>query len=260
MPGGGSKTQTVTSNNAPWSGQQPYLQDVFKQAQDNFNAGPLQYFPNATYVPFSNQSETALTGIENRATMGSPLTQSAQGLNLAMTSGNFLNAGNPYFGGMMDAVANDLRPRIDAQFAASGRYGGGAHQQAMASALADAGSRLAYQNYGDERTRQMQASAMAPDLANVDYQNLQQLLGVGASREGMANQALADQINRYNFNMNAPDEALRRYATLVGGGQYGGTSVQQQPVYSSPLLTGLGAAASAASIAGNLFGKNGVFG
>lgn len=260
MSSGGSKIQTVNSNTSPWSEQQPYLKDVFSQAQAQFDAGPQTYYPNATYVPFSNQSERALGGMENRAVTGSPLTQSAQQLNLATTGGNFLNAGNPYFSGMMNTVANDLRPRLDSQFAAAGRYGGGAHQQAMASALADAGSRLAYQNFGDERSRMMQASAMSPELANVDYQNLQQLLGVGATREGKANEMLQDQINRFNYNQNAPDEALRRYATLVAGGSYGGSGMQQVPVYSSPLLTGLGAAASAASIAGNLFGKNGVFG
>lgn len=259
MSSGGSKTQTVTSSNAPWSGQQPFLTDVFERAKTQANAGPAAYYPNATYVPFSNQSEAALTGTENRALAGSPLTSMAQGQNLATSRGDYLNAGNPYFSGMMDTVANDLRPRMDAQFASAGRYGGGAHQQATASALADAGSRLAYQNYGDERSRQMQAGAMAPDLANVDYQNLQQLAATGAAREGKAGEQLQDQINRYNFNQQAPWENLYRYQGLIGGGQYGGSSVQQVPINSNPLLTGLGAAASGAGILGNLFGAGGVF-
>ena len=260
MSSGGDKTQTVTSNQAPWSGQQGYLTDVFQKAQDNFNTNsPKEYYPNATYVPFSGQTEQALQGFEQRATNGSPVTAAAQNQNLATSRGDYLSAGNPYFSGMMDTVANDLRPRMDAQFASAGRYGSGAHQQATASALADAGSRMAYQNYGDERSRQMQAGAMAPDLADVDYTNLQQLAGVGAAREGKAGEVLGDQINRYNFNQNAYDDALRQYASLVAGGQFGGSSVQQVPTSSNPLLTGLGAAASGAGILGNLFGAGGVF-
>ena len=218
MSSGPSGTQTVQANQKPWDDQQPYLRDVFSQAQKQFQAGPQTFYPNSTVVPFSQQTEQALGRMEATGNDPNSLVRQAQG-NLGQTlGGDFLSAGNPYFGGMMDRVANQIRPRLDAQFNGA-NYGGSLHQGAMASALADAGSNLAYQNYGQERQNQMQGALFAPQLNTADVQPLAQ---VGQAREGLANAQLQENINRYNFNQNAPDEALRRYMTLVGGGNYGG--------------------------------------
>lgn len=255
MSSSSGKTQQVNTVNAPWTGQQPFLSDVFTRAQNQFNAGPHSYYPNSTVVPFSNQTQQALGRLEAAGNDPNSLTRQAQG-NLGQTlRGDFLSAGNPYFSGMMDRVANQIRPRLDAQFSGA-NYGGSLHQGAMASALTDAASNLAYQNYGQERGNQMQGMLFAPQLNTADVAPLVQ---VGQMREDLASREMQDQINRFNFNQSAPDEALRRYASLVAGGQWGGSQTQQQPLYSNPLAQGLGYAATAAGIAGNLFGKNGVF-
>ena len=257
MSSGQSGTSTVTSNSAPWSGQQPFLQTGFQQAQNLLNQGPQQYFPNSTVTPFSNQTEQALGGIEQRATDPNSLIGGAQRQLGQTINGDYLNAGNPYFQNMVDRAMNAIQPRISAQFAGGGRYGSGAHAQALASAGADTAGQLAFQNYGQERQNQLSALNFAPQLQNAD---LQLLGGVGAAREGKAGETIQDQVNRYNFNQNAPDDALRRYMTLVGSGSYGTTQQSQQPLYSNPFATGLGAAASGAAILGNLFGRNGVWG
>jgi hypothetical protein len=255
MSSGGSKTQQVNSVSAPWSGQQPFLSDVFTRAQNQFNAGPYSYFPNSTVVPFSNQTEQALGRLENVANDPNSLTRQAQGQLGATLGGDYLSAGNPYFGAMMDRVSNQIRPRLDAQFGGA-NYGGSLHQGAMASALTDAASNLAFQNYGQERQNQLQAMAAAPQMATAD---IDPLVRVGQMREDLASRELQDQISRFNFNQAAPDEALRRYASLVAGGQWGGSQTTQQPIYSNPLAQGLGYAATATNIAGNLFGPRGLF-
>ena len=39
----------------PWSGQQPYLQDIFSQASSIYNSGVgSQYYPGSTVVPFTD--------------------------------------------------------------------------------------------------------------------------------------------------------------------------------------------------------------
>lgn len=255
MSSSSGKTQQVNTVNAPWSGQQPFLSDVFTRAQNQFNAGPQTYYPNSTVVPFSGQTEQALGRLEAAGNDPNSLTRQAQGNLGATLRGDFLSAGNPYFSGMMDRVANQIRPRLDAQFNGA-NYGGSLHQGAMASALTDAASNLAFQNYGQERGNQMQGMLFAPQLNTADVQPLVQ---VGQMREDMASRELQDQINRFNFNQQAPDEALRRYASLVAGGQWGGSSTQTQPLYSNPLAQGLGYAATATNIAGNLFGPRGIF-
>lgn len=241
--------------NAPWSGQQPYLNDVFTRAQNQFNAGPPAYYPNSTVVPFSNQTQQALGRMETTANDPNSLTAQAQAQLGSVLGGDYLNAGNPAFGAMMDRVANQIRPRLDAQFN-NANYGGSLHQGAAASALADAGANLAFQNYGQERANQMQGMMFAPQLNTAD---VNPLIQVGQMREDLASREMGDQINRFNFNQSAPDEALRRYASIVAGGQWGGSQTQQQPLYSNPLAQGLGYASTATGILGNLFGPKGIF-
>ena len=58
--GGGGTTSTNTVEKAdPWAGQQPYLKDVFQEAQDRYDDGSSpSFFPGNTISPF-NQNETA---------------------------------------------------------------------------------------------------------------------------------------------------------------------------------------------------------
>lgn len=244
--GGGGTIQTTTTSNTPWNSSQ--LNDVFSQAKTQYQQGPYSFFPNSTVVPFSNQTETALQGTEAKAGQASPIINNAQA-NLGQTlGGDFLSSGNPYFQGMFNNVADSVRTKMDSQFGAAGRYGSGAHQAATADALAQAGSSLAYQNYGDERARQMQGQALAPQTYQLGYAPDQMLAQVGAAREGKAAEDLSDQIQRFNFNQAAPDEALRRYASLVAGGNYGGQTVTQTPLYRNQGASALGGALGGAAL------------
>jgi len=69
----GSKgSQTTTQESTPWEGQQPYLKDLFTQAQNMFNAGPQEYYPGQTVAPFSPQTQTGMDMMTERAINGSP--------------------------------------------------------------------------------------------------------------------------------------------------------------------------------------------
>ncbi|MBN9497862.1 MAG: hypothetical protein J0H39_13985 [Alphaproteobacteria bacterium] len=244
---GGSTVQTSTQSATPYNAAQ--LQDVFAKAKDQFGDGSgYSFYPNSTVVPFSNQTEAALLGTENKANAASPLLGAANTNLTATLNGDFLSAGNPNFSAMVDRISNEVRPRVDSQFAAAGRYGGGAHANASASALADATSSLAFQNYDQERTRQMQGQALAPQTYGAQFLPEQMLASVGAAREGKAAEDLGDQIQRFNFSQAAPDEALRRYASLVAGGSYGGQTVTQTPMYRNQGASLLGGALSGAAL------------
>jgi len=68
--GGGGSTTTVQQSD-PWSGQQPYLQDLFKLARENLTneaAGRgASYYPNRTYTPMTEQTASGLSALRNRA-------------------------------------------------------------------------------------------------------------------------------------------------------------------------------------------------
>ncbi len=95
--GGGGGQDDVTTTSEPWSGLQPYLLDAYAQAQNLYNSGGPEYYPNATYTPFSGQQELAMAMMENRALQGNPYLTQVQNYafqNLGMGMPDMTNAYN----------------------------------------------------------------------------------------------------------------------------------------------------------------------
>lgn len=259
MDSGSNDTmQIAKTDSAPWAGQQPYLSSLWANAGQNYNT-PKQFYPNATYVPASNQTEAGLGQIESLAQQGGSLTPAATNTALRTLNGDFLTRQNPEFAGMVQNAFNAARPTIDSAYASVGRGISGARDAALADSWSNAVTNLAGQNYANERQLQQGMVSQAPTLDAARFADAQALMGVGSTRENYANQALQDQIRRFDFQQNERDNALARYAAMVQGGQFGGSTTQTIPTTSNPFLTGLGAAGTLASIAGSLFGRNGVF-
>jgi len=222
-------------SSSPWQPQQQYLQDSFGQAQQNYQSGGPNFFGGNTYVPFAEQSQQALGMQEARALSGSnPENQLNQQLTGTLR-GDYLNS-NPYLDQMMNSASSGIReqftdtvlPGINATFGAGGRTGGQLWGQTVADAsgqLTDSLSRMGADiyggNYQQERGRQLQAGAMVPGASALDYQNIDRLGGVGAAVEGKGREILGDQISRFNFYQNRPEQNLSTYQQLVGG-NYGG--------------------------------------
>ena len=219
------RTSTVSTNSAPWSVQQPYLERGFQQAQGLLDQGPQTYYPGQTVV-----DQSAATTQGQQAMMGGADTSAA--LRNYTAGGGFLSAGNPYFQGMVDQVGRAIRPGIDSAFAASGRLGSGAHANAYASALADKAGSLAFQNYGAERANQM--------AAGQDYSPFQAMMGVGQQQETRGREFIQDALNRYNFAQQAPQQSLTNFMNVVGNRSYGGSQTSQQPYTSNPTMQAFG--------------------
>jgi hypothetical protein len=82
---------------------------------------------------------------------------------------------------------------------------------------------------------------MAPALASQDFADIQRLLQVGQLGEQYSQQEVQDQINRYNFQQQAPYQALQQYLSYIGGVPAG--MQQVAPEYTNPAATALGGAA-----------------
>lgn len=238
------KTNQQVQTSSPWEPQQQYLQDLFSQAQRNFQSGGPQYFSGQTYVPFAQQTEEALRLQEQRARAGSPAEQALGQQLTATLQGDFLNA-NPYIDDLIDAQTQGITerfneaviPGITATFGAGGRTGGGLHAQALSGAAGELGdvlgnveSQIRGQAYESERQRQLQAAGLVPTASALDYQNIDRLRGVGGATEEQARQILADQQRRFDFYQQRPGQNLAQYQGLIGG-NYGGTgqSYTRQP-------------------------------
>jgi hypothetical protein len=210
MSKGGGKSQTVTTNNAPWAQAQPHWQNIFGQAQ------ALSQQP-----AYSQGTQGLQNSIISASQQPNALAQQAQG-ELSKTLGG--GYADPYARGVLDDVMGMARSKINSQFGGD-NFGNSAHQEWLGRGITSAALPFASQMYGDERNRQMQAAQMAPGVGNMDLSRL----GFGLNTSMMADQGAWNQLKNYG-------------SLLQGAG--GGTSTQTQPLNSDPLgqLLGYGLA------------------
>lgn len=257
--GGGS--QSTTQKVEPPEVAQPHIKRALDAAQAEFSSGRPSYYPGQTYVPFAPETEAALGGQRERALQGSPLLQGAQDYTGGILSGQGLPQNNPYFKQMFDAVASEVVPQVNSSFAGAGRSGSGLHAQQLAKGLTQGFAPIAYQDYGRERGFMESAADRAPGLAREDYYDIGQLGNVGQAREGLAETALAADIDRFNFGQNVNQQKINQYANLAYGVP-GSTSTGTQPTYRNPIggLVGLASAGAQLGGAGGPFSSGGSVG
>ena len=240
---------------------QPYLTYGLSEAQRLYQSGGPQYYPGQTYVSPSETTQKGLQALESRALAGNPLLGSAQQQLAGTISGQYLS-GNPFFQGAFapaaQAATQTFQKAIgDISSAASkaGRYGSGAMERLTGSAsnqlaqqLANTAGTLAYQNYADERARQQAATMAAPQMAQADYQDIQNLLAAGQAREGYTGAQTQADIARFNFLQNQPQQNLQNYLSMVYGTPMGKISTQTGTTDTSTLQNLLGVASIGAGI------------
>lgn len=262
MSGGGGGTTTVQQELDP--AVRPYVQYGLSEAQNIYNSATPSFYPGQTYVGPSQQTQAALTAAQNRAMMGNPLTPAAQNQALSTIQGDYLS-GNPFFNDAFNTATaqaktqfNDSINSINSAASKAGRYGSNAMGQLTdraagqyAQALTNTAGTLAYQNYDTERARQLAMAGAAPQLANADYQDINQMLNLGQISEDYSQAALGDAIQRFNFEQNQPYAKLQSFLGAAYGSPMGMT--QTQPIYRNSLAGGLGGALAA----GTIFGENG---
>jgi hypothetical protein len=202
----------------------------------------------------------------------------------ATARGDFLNA-NPYLdqaynqaAGKVSQTFNDETiPAIASGLGLSGMAGsttsellGAKAGGELSDSLAGLASNIYGGNYQAERDRMSQAQSgltstgaglygtgvnerlstlsQAPGIREAQFGDAAKLQEAGQAYEGQTAKEIEDQINRYNYNQNAPMAALQDYMAMIQG-NYGGTSTQTAKAASgSGLQQGIGAAISLASL------------
>ena len=103
--GGGSKTQTVTQTNNPPAYALPALKNIIGEAGNLYKQPGPGITPARPSFPWPGETQAALDAQTQRALLGSPLNQAAQGYTQNVLNGSFLSGGNPYFQGAFNAMA-----------------------------------------------------------------------------------------------------------------------------------------------------------
>lgn len=261
MSGGGGGQNTVTRTELDPT-MKPYVSYGLSEAQRLYQQpNMLQYYPGQTYVGPSEQTKAAMAAAQQRAMMGNPLTPAAQSTALQTIQGQFLGP-NPYMQQALqpgfEAAQRQYEGSVNqalSNFSRAGRYGSGAMTGALnqaggeyARALTGAAGQLGYQNYADERARQQAMIGAAPGLAGADYSDIQQLANLGAQAESYQEMALADAVNRFNFQQQAPYTRLQSFLSAA----YGAPSGMQQitPVYRNQMGSLIGGGLTGYAIGG----------
>lgn len=247
------QTTNQTSVRAPYQPAQPILSQAATDAGSLYqNRQNQQFFPGQTYAGFGADSEAALSGIANRATQGSSLVKEAQSMLEGTAGGQYLSDGNPFSGQVAQATLSQIMPGLNSTFGRAGRTGSDSHAYWLSRGAAEGLAPTNAAAYEAERGRQMQAASLAPTLANQDYMDLSQLRTVGAERDAMAQNAINEQMARYDFDQNRKANALQEYlgyGQAIGGmgGTDNTTGTTTSSVKQSPLQTALGLGLMAAS-------------
>ena len=223
-------TQTATTSYEPSEFIKPYLTEALGGAQQLYQSDVPQYFPQATYVPFSGQTEAALQLAEQRALSGSPLLGSSQQEIQNILSGQYLDPStNPYLQQTFQRAAGDVQSQLGSMFAKGGRYGSAAMAETAGKTYGDLASKIYGGAYEQERARQLAAAQLAPQLAQQDYADIAQLASVGQQREALSEAQLADAMQRFQFEQQKPYTKLREYLASIGA-PYAQQTVSADPI------------------------------
>ena len=223
--GGGSSGggQQTTQGVTPYAAAEPALSQILSEAGQLYGQG----VGAAGYVPPTQQTLQGLAGQEALGT-------AAQQQMAATLSGNYLN---PFLSPLIQRTAGDIYTNVAQQFSGAGRTPTSpmAQQQALGQ-VAQAALPLAFQEYGQERGRQLGLATQVPSL-----------LQTGQQLEAIQRQ---QQL--------APFQALQQYAGLVSPIASGfPTTTGQVQTQANPLTTALGGAVIGSSLPSSFLGGYG---
>ena len=216
LGGGSSGGQTTTQSVQPYAAAEPALGQILSEAGQLYGQG----VGAAGYVAPTQQT---LQGLATQEAMANAANQQLA----ATLSGQYLN---PFLSPLIQRAGADISTAVQSQFSGAGRTPTSplAQQQALAQ-VAQAALPLAFQTYGQERSRQLGIAQQAPSL-----------LQTGQQLEAIQRQ---QQL--------APFQALQQYAGLVTPIASGFPTTASQAQYqANPLTTALGGAVLGSSIPG----------
>jgi hypothetical protein len=231
-------TQTTQTNVLPWV--QPYMQDYLSRAQGVANA-PYTQSPTQVTGP-NNYLQSGWDAIARRAAEGSPVMGAANRTLTDTINGRYLN-NNPYVqqnvnnaqADLVNSWNNTAKPSWETAALGSGSFGNTGVSQAMTGAQSELQKNLGRVStdirsnaYNTERGMQQQALGYAPQFANQDYVDANQLLTAGTQRQGYQDRNAAQNYAWWQEANQYPIDRLNVLGNALGLGAQSGTQ-QQAP-------------------------------
>lgn len=265
--GGGGGSQTVTQTTQLPKYARPYAEQLMQRG-----AG----LSNKEYTPYEGQRIADLNSAQN-ASMDMTTNQAMNGfqgqqdvgdLYQRTVRGDYLNPdSNPYLRATADAIGTDFNRTVGAQNASmqrtAGAFGNSGLQQKMSmdnAGLAGKLNDLYSSNYNMERSNQLQAMQLAPQMQNMGYTDAKQLMGVGDIQRSYTQDLLNQQLSDWTAAQNQPYANLDVLQKAISGSiGNAGTSYQTSanPYQANPFASMLGGGLAGASLGSALFNNSG---
>lgn len=253
MSGGGGSTQTVQKAD-PWGGQQPYLKDIFTNAQNVYHNQTPQYYPGQTvagFTPTQVQGQQMALGAANN--LQPTLNSATQGINFANNPSILSPDTNPYLAKTADAAAQQvtrtlneqLLPSIQDQAVSAGNIGN--DREGIARGIATRGATDAIANntfnlynnaYSQGLDTLTKGLALTPSLAQATTLPSSIYSSVGGEQQAQNQADINSNIDRWNYNQGIPWQELSNYMSIING-NFGGTSTTTQGSKQAPLTSAL---------------------
>jgi len=216
LGGGGGSGTTVTSV-TPYAPAQPALNQILA------NAG---YLYQQGVSPYVAPSEQTLTGLGIQESLGTAAAQQLAGT----LAGQYTN---PFLSPIIQKAGQEAYGTVAQQFSGAGRTPGSPmSQQQVADIVAQRALPYAFQEYGQERQRQLDIAQRTPSLFTTGQQ-------------------LEELQRQYQ---QAPFQALQQYAGLVTPIASGlPTQTRDTQTQSNPLTLGLGGALVGSQVLPSIF-------
>lgn len=259
--GSNPSSVTTTTSTEPSEFIKPYYTQAINSAQELYeNPNAPSFFPNNTYVDFAPETNTALQLASARAIQGNPLLGSSQQEINKILSGDYLDpTSNPYAQSVYNQMAGDVTSQVNSQFTNAGRFGSGANQEILARSLGELGNKFYGDQYNQERANMVNATQIAPQLGEMDYNDIAKLQQIGQEKESLEMAKLQDAIARYDYDQTQPYQKLNQYLGSLGAAVPSNT-LSTQPVFRNTGAGLLSGAMSGAQIAGMIPGIGGGMG
>jgi hypothetical protein len=212
------------------------LTNVINRSEDLFQQGPQQFFPGQTVAGFNPFQTQALQGAFDQSQQFAPLGQAgaqsifgalnpfAGGNFGAQTLGQFARGDfqqNPFLANVFNqSIAPRIQENVNTPFLQGGRFGSAANTAALTRELGNTANDFFGQQFANEQRNRLgaagqlgqfglQGSQLIPGFQGGQIQNQGQLFGLGQQLQNQEQAQIQGDINRFNFNQQAPGNLLR---------------------------------------------------
>jgi len=225
----GGNTSTQTTANEPWGPAGDTLERVLRKGNKLFNQGSgFNAYPGEGYVPFSDESNQAMSQMTSMAKQGNPFYQGASNFTRGILGGDYahdqsgfdslfgragaltngpsintegdyrglLNSMDPEFENVVQNTANDLGDQISRQFGGA-NFGSAGHSDYLTKQVGDVVSRMRSDNFNQNLANK---NSILGNISGVQGQNFANAMsGLGLQRGILGDQANLSQQDIQNM-------------------------------------------------------------